>query len=273
MGSDMKASSASIPNKEKIKAVWSLAVHEIFVDVCLEETLKGNKPGTFFNKEGWKNVEESFWKNSGLRYDRKQLKNHWDLTKGQWKVWGKLTGTSSMGWDPDTQTFAASEDDWANYIQANPDAAQFRFKVPMFANKLGVIFDGASYSGETQATPRPAQRRRISDSSTTTPLLPSNEIVEATPLSRNDCFYDAVESKSIVTAQSSQGKLSYSIGECIECLDGMNEIEPGSDLYLFALDIFLKKEYREVFLQLKKPSVRVAWLQRMESVGPPLPLH
>lgn len=47
----------------------------------------------------------------------------------------------------------------------------------------------------------------------------------------------------------------YTIGECIERLDSLEEVEQGSDLYLFSLDVFLRREYREIFLQLKKPSL------------------
>ncbi|KAF8082573.1 hypothetical protein N665_0819s0012 [Sinapis alba] len=45
----------------------------------------------------------------------------------------------------------------------------------------------------------------------------------------------------------------YAIGEWIERLDSLEEVEQGSDLYLFALNLFLRKEYTEIFLQLKKP--------------------
>lgn len=89
-------------------------------------------------------------------------------------------------------------------------------------------------------------------------------------------LYDA-ESGSAVTIrkgyiafQPTQGKLDYSIGECIDCLDRMEDVEQGSSLYLFALDLFLKKEYREIFLQLKNPNVRIAWLQRLQTFSPPL---
>lgn len=101
----------------KPKATWIPALHEIFVDICLEETLKGNRPGTHFTKEGWRNIVESFQEKTDLRYDRIQLKNHWDSTKEQWKVWCKLIGTCHMRWDPNTRRFGASEDDWENYIQ------------------------------------------------------------------------------------------------------------------------------------------------------------
>lgn len=107
-------SGSSIP---KLKAIWTPAIHTIFVDSCLDQTLNGNRPGTHFTKEGWTNIIESFNKASGLRYDKKQIKNHWDNTKEQWKIWCKLISTSSMKWDSKTGTFGASDEDWTNYMQ------------------------------------------------------------------------------------------------------------------------------------------------------------
>ncbi|KAM7499333.1 hypothetical protein LguiA_023747 [Lonicera macranthoides] len=98
----------------KARAIWMPEFHKIYVDLCLEETLKGNRPGTYLTKAGWMTIEESFRKKTGVRYDRKQLKNHWDNTKEQWKIWCKLIGTSRMKWDPAAQKFGASEEDWAN---------------------------------------------------------------------------------------------------------------------------------------------------------------
>ncbi|XAR65893.1 hypothetical protein NMG60_11011887 [Bertholletia excelsa] len=253
----------------KVKATWTPAFHKIFVDLCLEQTLKGNKPETFMTNEGWENIEESFHKITGLRYERKQMKNHWSVTKEQWRVWHRLMGADSMKWDPMAQTFGASEEDWAKYIQAKPEAAQFRLKNLPFADKLDIIFDGTVGSGETE---RPAQRRRLHDGWGAR-IFYRKQMGDAKPDCRYDHHNDAVESRNMVAAQPLPGKLNYSIGECIMCLDGMEEIEQGSELYLFALDIFLKKEYREIFLQLKKSSVRMAWLQRMQSVGLPLLLR
>ena len=99
------------------KATWTPAYHKIFVDLCLGETLKGNKPGTHFTKEGWRNIVGSFHAKTGVRYDKRQVKNHYDSTRKQWKVWAKLTADSSMKWDPETNEFGASEEDWSNYIK------------------------------------------------------------------------------------------------------------------------------------------------------------
>ncbi|XAR63640.1 hypothetical protein NMG60_11023656 [Bertholletia excelsa] len=92
------------------------------------------------------------------------------------------------------------------------------------------------------------------------------------PNCADDQHNSVTDSSSMVTAQPPLANLHFSIGECIECLDEIEAIEKGSDLYFFALDIFLKKERRETFLQLKDSSVRLAWLQRMQSIGNPLVL-
>lgn len=71
-----------------------------------------------------------------------------------------------------------------------------------------------------------------------------------------------------IPVNASVKKYEYTIGECIKCLDTMEEVEQGSDLYMFALDLFPTKEYREIFLQLKNSSLRMSWLLRRRSGGP-----
>ncbi|KAI4299460.1 hypothetical protein L6164_032920 [Bauhinia variegata] len=268
-------SEQSMPSfsRPKVKASWTPPVHKIFLDICLQETLKGNKPGTHFKKEGWRNIVELFHAKSGLKYERIQLKNHWDATREQWKIWRKLIGTSYMKWDQSNKKFEASEDDWNNYLQENPEAAQFRLNEVQFADKLETIFNGTTITGETEPA---VQQSKYEDSVITFPSH-AKEPETAKPGEKTECPCDAVESRNGVIIQqnvtrspSTEAKPDFSIGACIECLDSMNEVEQGSDLYLFALDVFLKKEYREIFLQLKKANLRISWLQRLQSVGTPL---
>ena len=158
-------------------------------------------------------------------------------------------------------------------VQANPEAAQFRFKELQFTDILEAIFNGTTVTGETEPA---VQQRKSDDSVVTFPLHAKKPDADKLD-EKTDCLCDAVASrngvriqKNAIAGSSSESKRSYSIGECIECLDRMEEIEQGSDLYMFALDVFLKQEYREIFLQLKKPNLRISWLQRLQSSGPPL---
>ena len=158
-------------------------------------------------------------------------------------------------------------------LQENPEAAQFRFKELELADKLETIFNEITVPGESK---RASQRKKYKYASKKS-LLHNKEPDILKPVKKTELLCDAVELRGAVMMQkrmemvpSTQVKPTYSIGECIDCLDGMEEVVQGSDLYLFALDIFLKKDYREVFLQLKNPSVRIAWLQRLQSLDPPL---
>ncbi|KAL6531053.1 hypothetical protein OROHE_014122 [Orobanche hederae] len=280
-----------------VKAQWTLDNHELFIELCLEQISKGNKPGSHFTAKGWRNIVDSFHSIADLKYDRIQLKNHWDTTKKHWKIWHDLISDNIMKWDPRRRIFGANELEWGEYIHDNPEAAQFRFKELVFADKLDIIFAGTE---DSSPAPPAAQgpnyhRKRIncftgSESiskqrkhnhhypadrkhgfETTSRYLALEEPIDAIPESEhcNDVF----ESKNGITVQSQPSKSSYSIEECINGLDSMGELEQGGELYLSALDLFLKKEYREIFLNLKKSSTRIAWLERLHSVGPPLPLN
>lgn len=100
-----------------VKATWTPPFHKIFVELCLREVLKMKEPGTRLTKEGWRNIVGSFYAKTGVRYDKRQFKNHYDSTRKLWKVWVKLIGDSSMKWDPETNQFGASDEDWINYIK------------------------------------------------------------------------------------------------------------------------------------------------------------
>ncbi|KAI3470841.1 hypothetical protein Pfo_027504 [Paulownia fortunei] len=297
MGSQRSSGKGKI---NPVKAHWTPDNHELFIDLCLEQISIGNRPGTHLTAEGWKNILDSFHSITGLKYDRIQMKNHWDITKKHWKVWHDLVSTDRLKWDPATRRFEASGQEWDEYLQVNPEAAQFRFKELLFADKLVIVFCGTADSGVTERPAHgkkincftgaePVTRRRKHNNcaaekeppartgkhqyGSTNTFLPVEEPMGARPEGNVEHCYDAVESRSALTVQSPPLKFSYSIEECIKCLDSIEELEQGSELYLFALDIFLKKEYREIFLNLKKSSTRIAWLERLQSIGPPLPLN
>jgi len=48
----------------------------------------------------------------------------------------------------------------------------------------------------------------------------------------------------------------------MKCLNAMEEVEKGSDLYMFALDLFMNKECKEMLLLLENSSLRMSWMLR-----------
>uniref|UniRef100_A0A1J3CZE3 Myb/SANT-like domain-containing protein n=1 Tax=Noccaea caerulescens TaxID=107243 RepID=A0A1J3CZE3_NOCCA len=316
------ASNFSTPQS---KGYWSPASHELFVDLLVEETYKGNRPDTHYPKESWRTMLETINQNSGKNYSRAQLKNHWDCTRKAWKIWCQVVGAPIMKWDPNSRTFGATEEDWKTYLRENPRAAQFRRKHVPCADKLAIIFEGVIEPGKADFRPYRKKMRDHSESPQLhdpTPLstLYTNEPVTASEDGGADNADDdddedgddvgepshaphrsrfngvgfaesRLQDVEIVTpictrfeaermmrenplslqTVSGNKQYEYTIGECIECLDAMEELEQGSDLYLFALDLFLKKEYREIFLQLKKSSLKMSWLLRLQSGSSTVP--
>lgn len=306
------------------KGYWSPATHELFLDLLVQETYKGNRPNTHYPKESWRLMLETINQNTGKKYTRAQLKNHWDCTRKAWKIWCQVIGSPIMKWDPDTCTFGASDEDWRIYLEENPRATQFRRKQVPCADKLAIIFKGVIEPGKADFRP---YRKKLYDHSESPQLLH-----DPTPLSTlyinepgtgsedgdgdgdddedadddddNDEYDDgepthtphhrrrlggfaesrlqdveirtpvcnSLEAKrmreSPLAASLAKKQCEYTIGECIERLDSMEEVEQGSDLYMFALDLFLRKEYREIFLHLKKSSLRICWLLRLQAGRP-----
>lgn len=99
-----------------------------------------------------------------------------------------------------------------------------------------------------------------------TPLivLDSEDDETVTP----DCHRFNTKLMEKIVVDASVKKNEYTIAECMKCLDAMEEVEKGSVIYVFALDLFLKKEHREIFLLLKTSSLRMSWLLRRRFGGP-----
>ncbi|XP_020584780.1 uncharacterized protein LOC110027620 [Phalaenopsis equestris] len=81
--------------------MWDKEVTNIFCDLCIKEIELGNRPTTYFNKEGWNNIGMRFKELTGRDYDKLKFKNKWDQLKKELKTWKELKRESTgLGWDP-----------------------------------------------------------------------------------------------------------------------------------------------------------------------------
>ncbi|XP_059627483.1 L10-interacting MYB domain-containing protein-like [Cornus florida] len=82
------------------------------------------------------------------------MKNHWDSTKSEWKIWYKLKREETgLGWDYEKDTVVASDDWWVNYLQVNPDAAKFREKGIEHSYQLTALFKDGITTGNSAYGP------------------------------------------------------------------------------------------------------------------------
>ena len=99
----------------KDKAKWDDTKTEIFLKVCIEEILAGNRPSTHFTKEGWRNVQQKFHERSDNNYDRTQLKNRWDALRREFTSFAKMVEKETgLGWDHERKTIQAPDEWWTD---------------------------------------------------------------------------------------------------------------------------------------------------------------
>jgi hypothetical protein len=95
------------------KATWDDKSFETFVRLCIEETRAGNRPGSSFNRNGWKNIETKFNEITKKNFKYKQFRNKWDSMKQDWQIWVKLNEKASgLGWNAEKKTIRASDEWW-----------------------------------------------------------------------------------------------------------------------------------------------------------------
>ncbi|KAI3458941.1 hypothetical protein Pfo_015604 [Paulownia fortunei] len=267
---------------------------------------KESKLGTFFSRDGWNKICVDFVQKSGLNYDKKQLKNHWDNTKQDWKVWYTLiTSYTGLGWDNIKNTVSVSDEWWDEYLKANPDAIKYRYKGLENFDELTSLFKKGYATGKNAWAPSegslpndstgPCQTQSSQSEENIIQIDPEVQVEEPNKAAKpnqtkngvgdtagvrchkraRDEFPPPKHSRKVSSAANMDMYLSRicetveamgarsenTMQECINILNEMCEVPKGSELYLFACRLFLKKEQRDLFIALGNSELRFLWLQ------------
>ncbi|XP_020575153.1 L10-interacting MYB domain-containing protein-like [Phalaenopsis equestris] len=160
-------------------AMWDKEVTNIFCDLCIKEIELGNRPTTYFNKEGWNSIGKRFKELTGRDYDRLKFKNKWDQLKKEWKIWKELKrGSTGLGWDPIKRTIDAPAEWWAEKLEAVPAAKKYKQCgiEPEFEAKLDIMFRWVVATGKFSYNPIESGFTGIPDEITPDPVTPDEEV-------------------------------------------------------------------------------------------------
>ncbi|XP_039690905.1 L10-interacting MYB domain-containing protein-like [Medicago truncatula] len=135
---------------QSTKASWrDIKATEYFVKACLDQVTKRQRNGTCFTKKGWQGIVSQFHEQSGLNYDKVQLKNRYDSLRKEWKVWYNLFGkVTELGWNFEKNIVYASDEWWEKKELENPQYAKFRDKGLPLAHQLTTLFKDVVANGE-----------------------------------------------------------------------------------------------------------------------------
>ncbi|XP_028761645.1 uncharacterized protein LOC114720197 [Neltuma alba] len=132
-------------DNDRGKATWDYYTTKILIDVCAKQIVHKERQGTSFTRPGWGKIEKNFRERSGKMYDRRQLKNRFDVLRKDWKLWEKLmSGETGIGYDAATN-------------RVDPNFKKFRHQGLMFASDLMKIFRDVVASREYAYAPSASQ--------------------------------------------------------------------------------------------------------------------
>ncbi|MED6108460.1 hypothetical protein PIB30_119042 [Stylosanthes scabra] len=149
--------------QEQSRARWTTSLTKILAELMVEQVQKGNKHNNLFNKKAWKYICDEFYKKTGLKWDKEQLKNRYSVMRKQYSTVKSILDQSEFSWDEATGSITASDKTWAEYIKKHADAETLRTSGCPIFKELCAIFSEPATNGKHEHltvskvdhTPRP----------------------------------------------------------------------------------------------------------------------
>lgn len=127
---------------KKVRISWkSENVVKTFLEACIHEVAENGRNGASLKAFSWKNVAEKLKVSHNLVVDQKQMKNHYDYLKGKYSAWSKLKNKSGNVYDPVTNTFNLSEEEWNIEMKGNKYIESLKSTSLLFPKLCTQLFD------------------------------------------------------------------------------------------------------------------------------------
>ncbi|XP_059440316.1 L10-interacting MYB domain-containing protein-like isoform X2 [Corylus avellana] len=128
---------------------WPPRTEKIFVELLIEEMkyhLDVCVSG--FDEKAWDRVCKEFNQETGLNYDKKELKKHLTILRKRYRIVKPLYNHGGFGWDYRRKMVDVDDHIWAEYIQAYPEIKPYRkWGCPIY-EELCTIFTKPKATGQ-----------------------------------------------------------------------------------------------------------------------------
>lgn len=120
----------------------NVTVAKTFLDACIHEIAINGREGGSLKRLSWKKVGQILKDSHNFSVDRKQLKNHFDYLKSKYGAWLELKSKCGNLYDPSTNTFNLTNEEWENEIKKNRYIETLRNTSLLFPDLCAQLFDG-----------------------------------------------------------------------------------------------------------------------------------
>ncbi|KAK9075702.1 hypothetical protein SSX86_004031 [Deinandra increscens subsp. villosa] len=145
------------------KQQWSNDRLKCLLETCIEEVTTMGRKGLSLHKDSWTKLGKVLKENFGVDLSQKQMKNAYDNLKAKYIGWVYLKNKTGNLYDPRTNTFTLTDEEWEEFRKGHPKAAALK-SVPLpFPELCAQLFDGNAATGNGKWTS--TQRSGVGSSS------------------------------------------------------------------------------------------------------------
>ncbi|KAL8102018.1 hypothetical protein AgCh_033791 [Apium graveolens] len=110
-----------------------------------------------------------------FKVDQRQMRNRYDYLRNRYAAWCSLKAKTGNHYDPTTNSFNFTEQEWIQHIQANKHVATLRTTSLIFPDLCRSLFDGAAATGVSGWGPS-SKKNRSTDLNDNLEILGADDI-------------------------------------------------------------------------------------------------
>ncbi|XP_022034976.1 L10-interacting MYB domain-containing protein-like [Helianthus annuus] len=133
---------------KRIRINWKQeCVEKTFLEACVHEITVNGREGSSLKQASWKTVAENLKTQHNFIVEQRQMKNHYDFLKGKFAAWLKLKNKTGNVYDPVTNSFNLSEEEWQIEMKSNKYVEALRSVPLAFPELCCQLYEGSTSNG------------------------------------------------------------------------------------------------------------------------------
>ncbi|KAK9986894.1 hypothetical protein SO802_031845 [Lithocarpus litseifolius] len=174
--------------------MWPPHVEHIFIEIMLEEQLKGNMENDVFKGPMWASITAKLNQRTGKNFPSKKVVQKHNRLRLKQSKWSLLVRHTGLGWDEQTQTVTGPDEVWVNVIVGNRQEPNLRKQGCLNYDKLQQLFSPSIATGNLQISLNTPPLTSDEERALEEELANANANANAPTHMDNDCYTPNFES-------------------------------------------------------------------------------